>query len=62
MHIYGIYKDSTDEPICRASVESNRFLTMKNEEARQNSIPPCTLTGHYGASGPGPWALGETVE
>ena len=43
-------------------VESNRFLTMKNEEACQNSIQPCTLTGHYGASGPGPWALGDTVE
>ena len=29
MHIYGIYKDSTDEPICRAAMETqteNRLM------------------------------------
>ena len=23
MHIYGIYKDGTDEPVCRAAVETH---------------------------------------
>ena len=35
MHVYGIYKDGTDEPICRAAVEMQTEQTCGHSGGRR---------------------------